>query len=93
MQINRSDIDGCLFNKNEEINDSLIIFDKVPGGAGHVKRVIESEEVFINILNSAIKKLDSCKCGVETSCYGCIRNYSNQFCHEKLSRGMALETL
>ncbi|MHA1755525.1 MAG: Zn-binding domain-containing protein, partial [Promethearchaeota archaeon] len=93
LQINRSDIDGCLFNKNEEINDSLIIFDKVPGGAGHVKRVIESEDIFIKIINSAIKKLDSCKCGVETSCYGCIRNYSNQFCHEKLSRGMALETL
>jgi hypothetical protein len=30
-----------------------------------------------------------CKCGEETSCYGCLRNYSNQRDHERLHRGAA----
>ncbi|MHA1725768.1 MAG: DEAD/DEAH box helicase [Promethearchaeota archaeon] len=93
LQIIRNDLDGCLFNRNEEANDTLIIFDNVPGGAGHVRRIIESEEIFIKILHSAIAKLEKCTCGEETSCYGCLRNYSNQFCHDKLSRGEALDVL
>ncbi len=30
-----------------------------------------------------------CGCTEETSCYGCLRNYLNQFFHDNLSRGLA----
>jgi len=93
LQIVRKDLDGCLFNRNEDINNAIIIYDNVPGGAGHVKRIIESEEIFIKIIKSAINRLETCTCGEETSCYGCLRNYTNQYCHDLLSRGEALGIL
>lgn len=34
-----------------------------------------------------------CGCTPETSCYGCLRNYSNQFFHDEISRGIAYEYL
>jgi hypothetical protein len=34
-----------------------------------------------------------CKCGPETSCQSCLRNYENQFCHEKLKRGLVVDFL
>ena len=35
----------------------------------------------------------SCGCSEDTSCYGCLRNYGNQFEHEHLIRGAAKEYL
>jgi hypothetical protein len=34
-----------------------------------------------------------CGCGEETSCYGCLRNYSNQYYHDILRRGFAYKYL
>jgi len=34
-----------------------------------------------------------CGCSEETSCYGCLRGYENQYEHEKLTRGGAREYL
>jgi len=30
-----------------------------------------------------------CECGPETSCYGCLRSYTNQIYHEHLVRSAA----
>jgi hypothetical protein len=87
LNIKRQDLDGCLYpigNANQ-----LIIFDNIPGGAGHVKRIMEQDNLK-DILLSAKKKLESCNCGLETSCYGCLRNYQNQYFHHLLSRGSVL---
>ncbi|MHA1491357.1 MAG: DEAD/DEAH box helicase [Promethearchaeota archaeon] len=92
LQINRQDIDGCL-QINDERNKSLIIYDDVPGGAGHVMRIIKNENIFLNILKSAKNKLINCSCGLETSCYNCLRNYNNQFCHDILRRGEAIDAI
>jgi hypothetical protein len=38
----------------------------------------------------------SCECGGDTasgSCYSCLRSYSNQFCHDKLDRGLVIRFL
>ena len=90
LEIRRQDLDGCLYTSEEGI--MLILFDNVPGGAGHVKRLMD-EQNFNDVLKSALSRVKNCSCGLETSCYGCLRNYENQFCHEQLKRGVILEFL
>lgn len=96
LGIERNDIDGCLYPIDGNISRfALIIYDDVPGGAGHVRRIAQSGNIIIAI-KSALNKLQSCECGGEqggTSCYGCLRNYGNQFCHELLDRGIVLNFL
>ena len=39
-------------------------------------------------LEAAYRRVEgSCECGEDTSCYGCLRNYRNQFAHTQLRRG------
>ena len=87
LEIDRSDIDGTLYIRNQA-NKSLILFDTVPGGAGHVKRLLNETDL-INSINKALEIVSSCDCGGEkqdTSCYSCLRNYYNQYGHEKMKR-------
>ncbi|MCD6334565.1 MAG: DUF1998 domain-containing protein, partial [Candidatus Latescibacteria bacterium] len=92
LEISRDDIDGCLFRDAQ--GQAFILFDNVPGGAGHVKRLTESSNTLREMLRSALKKVSgTCGCGEETSCYGCLRNYRNQFCHDQLKRGKVREFL
>ena len=84
LGIKRRDLDGCLSYTNEGV--LLILFDNVPGGAGHVKRLIHGDKL-LEVFESALNKLENCTCGEETSCYSCLRNYQNQFCHHLLRRG------
>ena len=43
--------------------------------------------------DAALAKVESCECGEETSCYSCLRNYSNQFFHNDLRRADAIGVL
>jgi hypothetical protein len=72
----------------------------VPGGAGHVKRIAESEESILAMFQSALNKVSGkCGCGGgvqgegDTSCYGCLQNYQNQIYHDKLKRNFPKEFL
>lgn len=65
----------------------IVLYDNVPGGAGLVAR-LQDENIFRACLVSALARVDgNCKCGEDTSCYGCLRSYRNQFAHERLKRG------
>jgi hypothetical protein len=90
LGIKRQDIDGCLYPSERGI--MLILFDNVPGGAGFVKRIVDKENLY-NVLKSTLARVKNCTCGKETSCYGCLRNYQNQFCHELLRRDVVLNFL
>jgi len=90
LGIRRQDLDGCLYPFQNK--KALVLFDGVPGGAGHVKRIAE-ENNLEEILIATYNRLKSCQCGLETSCYSCLRNYQNQFCHDKLKRGLVVEFL
>ena len=46
-----------------------------------------------NVLHKAKERVGSCGCSEETSCYGCLRDYGNQFVHEQLTRGGAYQYL
>ena len=90
LGIRRQDLDGCLYRY--EGKTALVLFDNVPGGAGHVKRVMDKQNLY-KVLKTALGRVKNCTCGPETSCYGCLRNYQNQFCHERLERGIICEFL
>jgi len=90
LGIRRQDLDGCLYSHEGKI--ALVLFDNVPGGAGHVKRIIDEQNLY-EVLKSALDRVKNCTCGPETSCYGCLRNYQNQFCHEQLKRGIISDFL
>lgn len=82
LDISRGDISGCV-----TLNQEIILFDDTPGGSGFVKHIYFH---IAEVLREAKNKVSGiCGCTEETSCYGCLRNYSNQFFHDNLSRGLA----
>jgi hypothetical protein len=65
----------------------IVLYDAVPGGAGLVARLEESD-VFRVSLEAAYRRVEgACECGEDVSCYGCLRSYRNQFAHTQLRRG------
>jgi hypothetical protein len=65
----------------------IVLYDAVPGGAGLVAH-IENKDVFRRSLEAAYRRVEGgCECGEDTSCYGCLRSYRNQYAHTQLRRG------
>lgn len=94
LSIEKRDVKACMTYKLKEgkYSHQIIIYDSVPGGAGHSRRLItENGEVLKTVINRAIKILSECDC--EPSCYKCLRSYENQKFHEILDRRKALDFL
>jgi len=94
LNIERRDIKACLSYKisNGRMDHKIIIYDAVPGGAGHSRCLVtEDGEVLKAVIKRAIGLLDTCECS--PSCYRCLRNYENQKIHEILDREKALAFL
>jgi ATP-dependent helicase YprA (DUF1998 family)/rubrerythrin len=94
LNIERRDIKACLTYKKTDgrMEHKIIIYDAVPGGAGHSRRLVtEDGAVLKAIIKRAIALLNTCEC--EPSCYRCLRNYENQKIHETLDREKALTFL
>jgi ATP-dependent helicase YprA (DUF1998 family) len=89
LEISRSDIDGVV-HAGADGSSGLVLFDTVPGGAGSVLRVAGGLD---QAVSAALRRVGSCDCGLETSCYGCLRTPGNERYHEDLSRGAALTIL
>ena len=70
---------------------AIVLYDNVPGGAGLVA-LLEHKEVFWEALTNARERVLGL-CGCDSSCYGCLRSYRNQFAHTHLDRRIALEFL
>ena len=94
MGIERTDSKGCL-NRTEAgglMVYTVILYDAVAGGAGHVRRMVTEEgEAFQQVLQRALAVVDGCSC--DPSCYQCLRNYYNQKIHDQLSRQAASKFL
>ncbi|MGC8782335.1 MAG: DUF1998 domain-containing protein, partial [Anaerolineae bacterium] len=90
LGIPRDDLDGTLFPYQGGEPPALVLFDNVPGGAGHVRRVAQSLRA---VVQAAWERVAGCECGTETSCYECLRNFYNQWCHDQLQRGPARDFL
>lgn len=95
LEIDRNDINGVFRYKSNRL-PTLVLFDSVPGGAGHVRRVVQ-EHRLEEILLETLRIVENCDCGKEddgkASCYGCLRNYSNQSFHEILDRSKVIDFL
>ena len=86
------DVRGTLRPGGASKPPALIIFDSVPGGAGHVRRIAKPDSLRI-LLEAARSTVAECGCATDTSCYGCLRSYYNQAHHDQLVRSDALSVL
>lgn len=66
---------------------ALLLFDDVPGGAGRVAALGDRVEELLQLAEERVQ--GGCGCDEDTSCYGCLRAYANQFDHERLTRAGA----
>jgi len=90
LGIRRDDLDGTLYRQPDSPAPALVLFDNVPGGAGHVRRVADE---LVPTFRAALERVAMCECGEETSCYECLRNFHNQPYHDQLQRGLARDFL
>lgn len=86
LELLRNDIDGTVIQGRD---NTLALFDLVPGGAGLVKEIAKK---LPELFEAALDRVESCDCGIETSCYRCLRVYRNQIYHEQLTRQLVIET-
>jgi hypothetical protein len=91
LDIESTDIKGCLYGGKGGVEYSLILYDSVPGGAGHIHRIAKDENVFKRVIRRAYDICNECDCS--PSCYKCLRDYYNQSFHTKLGRVPAAEFL
>ncbi|MGP1419696.1 MAG: DUF1998 domain-containing protein, partial [Sphaerochaetaceae bacterium] len=73
---------------NDTHDYSIIIYDAVPGGAGHSRRLVTDDGKPLQmILEKAYQRMTECNC--DPSCYNCLRSYDNQKIHDILDRKLA----
>jgi hypothetical protein len=89
IDIDRSELDG-LFRPVENNSNAaeIVIYDNVASGAGHSKKIAE---MFDDVLKRTLELSSSCSCG--SSCYNCLRTYSNQSFHADLDRHLVRKFL
>ena len=91
LNIERKDIKACLSRKilsKGICEHSIIIYDAVPGGAGHSRRLVTNNgRQLYDIFMYAQKQMENCDC--DPSCYKCLRSYNNQKIHDRLDRHLA----
>lgn len=96
LSIPSTDLNATVTLPAEKTMPTVILYDDVPGGAGLVAE-LENQDVFREVISAAHERVSgACGCDENTSCYGCLRSYRNQFIHQDLVRGPAklyLETI
>ncbi len=91
LSIERSDLDAVCVPLGHDGRQAVVLYDTVPGGAGHARLVAD---YLPQIIGRARDLLAGCECDPDsTGCYGCLCDYSNQFAHPQLSRGPVLAYL
>jgi len=94
LQIERRDLGGVINPRSLPDGDwweqTVVLFDAVPGGAGHARRI--GEELYYT-LEAAQRVVHCVECASDTSCYHCLRDYSNQLYHTRLKRGLVVRFL
>ena len=90
LEIPETELGGTMYG-NEMGSTSMMIYDDVPGGAGHARQLSDKVN---ELIEKAYVVVDGhCGCGNDACCYGCIANYYNQPRQSKLSRGAAKRIL
>ena len=96
LGIELSDINGVIRPIRQDeygIIQEIVLFDDVPGGAGHVQR-LEDQGELLSVLEAAHNRVAHCGgCDPSASCYRCLRSYRNQASHDLLIRQPVAEYL
>lgn len=94
LGIEAGDINGVVrpIATDGTVSQEVVIFDDVPGGAGHCLRLEGAVELRL-ALEAARARVAHCGCGEDASCYTCLRSYRNQFYHQILARGPVADYL
>lgn len=97
LNVEGSDVSGCLdyfYNETTKRgNFALILFDRTPGGAGHVRR-LNKDNVLEGVLKETFSLVEQCTCGgdsEDSSCYACLRGYHNQKHHDIMKRSHVID--
>jgi ATP-dependent helicase YprA (DUF1998 family) len=89
LNIPLNDVGGVFYYQDEV--PCFILYDNTPGGAGYV-HIIHNH--LRDVFEAAYQRVSNCNgCAIDTSCYACLRNYQNQYIHDKLERRLAWEVL
>ena len=91
LDVPDTDLNVTITRGDNPDESAIVLYDNVPGGAGLVVQ-LGRERVFDEVLRNAGKRVQG-KCGCDSSCYGCLRSYRNQFAHPYLNRNRVLEIL
>ena len=91
LNVPDTDLNVTVAGVGPESLPAIVLYDNVPGGAGLVAQ-LGKESIFRQSLDLARDRVNG-NCGCDTSCYGCLRSYRNQFAHPHLKRVHALELL
>lgn len=90
MNIPEGEIGATTYTNFDTGDESVLIYDDVPGGAGRALQLCGNVE---DLLERAFEIVDTCDCGEDSCCYGCLCNYFNQNEQDNLSRGAARDIL
>ena len=91
LDVPDTDLNVTITGGDNPGESAIVLYDNVPGGAGLVAQ-LERESVFDAVLRNARERVRG-SCGCDSSCYGCLRSYRNQFAHSHLNRKQALKIL
>ena len=93
LEVPATDLSSTVRRRSSGDDYTIVLYDNVPGGAGLVER-LSSRPVLKQALESALARVSGvCGCSANTSCYGCLRSFNNQFAHRELRRGPVAEYL
>ena len=84
LEVLDTDLNVTITGGIQSGESAIVLYDNVPGGAGLVAQ-LEKQNVLRDILDSARERVRG-GCGCDSSCYGCLRSYRNQFAHPYLDR-------
>ncbi len=94
LQIERRDLGGVLSPRflpdQSTWVQTIVLFDDVSGGAGHVQQI---QREFRAVVHEALRIVNCTDCAEDTSCYRCLRDYSNQEYHSILRRDRVMRFL
>ena len=91
LEVPDTDLNVTITGGDRPGESAVVLYDNVPGGAGLVAQ-LENEQIFGEVLGAAAERVRG-NCGCDSSCYGCLRSYRNQFAHAQLDRTRALDIL
>ena len=91
LDVPDTDLNATIAGGTNPGESAIVLYDNVPGGAGLVAQ-LEQETTFDKVLANAKSRVQG-NCGCDSSCYGCLRSYRNQFAHPHLDRRIALEAI